>query len=194
MSSFDDLSTEQFRKKLSPHLDVIYFDIFGEHQEIDLRGSFSDKFLGADRVVCLPSGRRLVVQEKIRNHDALRWGDFTQEYKNGVGTPKETLGEWFRLCAHLYFYGWANEKQDGFQKWFVMDVRKYTRIVEAAGGLEQIGAYRLNYKHGRASFYAIPLFKIKGAIILDSAHSAMRTRELMTEWLKNEWRSDAKNS
>ena len=110
------------------------------------------------------TGQTFSVQEKYRQNSYLRFGDFTQEYMNGNGTK----GEWFHLNAQLYFYGWARDDCNGFEKWFVMDIMRYKMIVEDAGGLDQIGSKQVNRLHGSSVFYGIRLEHIAGAMLYKS--------------------------
>lgn len=84
---------------------------------------------------------------------------------NAAGTEHETEGEWFHLAAQLYFYGWANPKEDGFAAWAILDVVRYKMLVEEAGGLDRIGRLQRNTERGRANFYAIPMETLRPAII-----------------------------
>ena len=122
-----------------------------------------DQYFGIDALIILRSGQYLTIQEKYREHSALKYGDFTQEWRNGDGSE----GEYFHLAAQLYFYGWADADGYEFEKWFVMSIPHYKMIVENAGGLKEIGDYQKNRKHGRASFYAIKPEKIQSAFLAD---------------------------
>ena len=124
-----------------------------------------DKEFGIDSLLKVQTGQWFSLQEKYRAYDALRYGDFTQEYMNACGTEWESPGEWFKLYALIYFYGWANKEGTDFAKWILMDVAKYKLLVEDAGGLDKIGTYHENRRHGRASFYSIPLDAIEPAFI-----------------------------
>jgi hypothetical protein len=48
--------------------------------------------------------------------------------------------------------------------------------VERAGGLGELGRYRRNVRHGRASFFAIPIRNLKPAWVATAA--ALRARSL----------------
>ncbi len=170
---FSQLSTEKFRLRMRPHAIAIYKVVFGEGCEMqDLREDgfrvhVLDKEFGIDTLAVLPSGQWLSIQEKYRRHAALRYLDFTQEYMNAEGTKHEAPGEWFKLGAQLYFYGWATEDESGFAKWVILDVAKYKLLVERAGGLSAVGIKRQNRQHGRASFFAIPIKRLEPAFIAD---------------------------
>ena len=139
-------------------------------QELDYR-LLIDKYFGIDGLVELPDGSPIYYQSKIRRYQWLRRGiktgypDFTQEVRNGQGTLWDAPGEWFKLHAQVYFYGWANEAEDGLAQWIILDVLEYKRIVLAAGGLPMIGQQLRNRRHGAAEFYAISVRDLEAAII-----------------------------
>jgi len=166
-------TTEQFRKRMRPHAIAIYRQIFGvdcrveDLREQGVRVHILDKEFGIDSLIHLPSEQWISIQEKYRRHDAIKYLDFTQEYMNAEGTQYESPGEWFKLGAQLYFYGWAEADEGGFAKWVVLDVAKYKMLVEQSGGLHRLGQKCKNKKHGRASFFAIPITKLKPAFVWD---------------------------
>jgi len=69
--------------------------------------------------------------------------------------------------AQLYFYGWANVSETDFEKWALIDVAKYKMYVDDCGGLDKIGKLKFNNKHGKASFYAIPINKLTSCFVTD---------------------------
>lgn len=180
--SFSQLHTEQFRIKMRPHAIQIYCSIFPGSTIEDLREKgvkvhVLDKEFGIDALWHVPSGQWISIQEKYRKNQFLTslhlrvnraCPDFTQEYKNAAGTPLETDGEWFKLGAQLYFYGWANAAETDFERWVILDVSRYKMTVERQGGLGAVGVLKRNDRHGKASFYAIPLERLHKAILLDS--------------------------
>jgi len=170
--TFEQLDTEQFRKKMRPSALRIYERLFPGCTLEDLRADgfkvhVLDKEFGIDALINLNCGQWISIQEKYRRNYALKWLDFTQEYMNAAGTEHESPGEWFKLGSQLYFYGWANQDETDFEKWAIIDVAKYKLLVEEYGGLEKMGAKRSNNQHGRASFFAIPITKLMPAIVFD---------------------------
>jgi len=177
--AFESLSTEQFRLKMRPHAVAIYNQLFPKCRIDDLRENglrvhILDKEFGIDTLATMQSGQWVSIQEKYRTYDYLTkphlqidppTPDFTKEYKNAEGTPFEQPGEWFKLGAQLYFYGWANESQTAFAKWVLLDIAKYKLHVEQSGGLATLGRLMKNNKHGKATFYAIPITRLKPAWI-----------------------------
>ena len=133
-----------------------------EHDELR---PFDDHF-AVDTILVLRSGGIVTAQQKCRRFGYfLQYRDFTQEYMNAVGSPYESQGEWFHLGSQIYFYGWANNAQDGLAAWVLLDVVKYKMLVENAGGLAKIGTHQKNRVHGSASFYAIPLETLRPSFI-----------------------------
>lgn len=170
--AFNSLSTVRFQQKMRPAAVRIYQRIFPDCRVEDLREEGGrvhvlDKEFGIDTLIHFSSDQWVSVQEKYRKNDAIRYLDFTQEYKNAVGTPHESNGEWFKLGAQLYFYGWANKAETDFEKWVILDIPKMKLLVEEAGGLDKIGSLRQNREHGRASFYCIPIKKLIPAFVYD---------------------------
>ena len=177
---FQNLSTVKFQEKMKPAALRIYQMVFPECKIEDLRGEdglvhILDREFGIDSLINLPSQQWITLQEKYRKNNALQYLDFTQEYMNGVGTAHEAPGEWFKLGAQVYFYGWANFNETDFEKWFIMDIAKYKMLVEKEGGLSRLGTLRQNNLHGRANFYAIPVKKLTSCFITDyrSHHESM---------------------
>ncbi len=170
-NSFSNLSTVKFQAKLKPHALNIYKNLFGDCKLIDLRENgvkvhILDKEFGIDSLLTFKSGQWISIQEKYRHYYYwLKYHEFTQEFKNAAGTKYESNGEWFKLGAQLYFYGWANKDNTGFIDWVIIDILKYKLLVESVGGLSEIGTLYQNREHGKATFYAIPLENIKEAII-----------------------------
>lgn len=165
-----DRGTLSFQKKMQPAALKIYQTIFPDCKLQELKAEDGgvhplDQHFAIDRVITLSSGVTFSLQEKYRQNYYLRFMDFTQEYKNAHGTTNETKGEWFKLYAQLYFYGWANKEETAFEKWILMDITKYKMVVEQAGGLDQIGQFNINEQYGGASFYGIPIIKLDKAIL-----------------------------
>lgn len=170
---FEQLSTVKFQTKLKPAAMRIYAKVFGNRCRIqDLRSEgfkvhVLDQEFGIDSLLHMQSGQWISLQEKYRSNWHLKqYGDFTQEYKNAVGTEHESNGEWFKLGAQLYFYGWANSTDTEFEKWFIMHISRYKLLIESLGGITKVGQLRQNKNHGRASFYAIPLSVIEPAMLV----------------------------
>jgi len=158
--------------KMKPAALRLYKKIFPGCEIRDLRENgvkvhVLDKEFGIDALLEFPSGQWISIQEKYRRNDALKYLQFTQEYKNAAGTEWESDGEWAKLGAQLYFYGWANAAETDFEKWAILNVAKYKLLVESAGGLEKIGTLENNRRHGRASFYAIKMETLEPAFVTD---------------------------
>lgn len=145
-----------------------------------------DKEFAIDSLLVIPQGYWFSLQEKYRQNKYLvnprlqispPYPDFTQEFRNAVGTPHESQGEWFKLAAQLYFYGWSNRDETDFERWVILDVAKYKLIVQEAGGFDglphwesttTIGRLLINTGRNCANFYAIPICRLKEAIVFQS--------------------------
>jgi len=126
-----------------------------------------DKEFGVDLVLHLVTGSILTVQEKFREHKWIHKLEFTQEVENATGTQYQSDGEWYKLIANLYLYGWESKSAGSLAKWAMLDVLHYKLIIEAAGGLHRLGTLEHNDKYGKASFYAIPIKRLSGCFIAD---------------------------
>jgi|GEM_PF-3868517 len=174
-SSFDALSTTEFNARMRPVALRLYERLFAgcRLEQVDTstaQGMVLDRDLGVDCKLHLPTSQWITLQEKFRKYaDYVSYGDFTQEFKNGVGTPYESDGEWFKLGAQLYFYGWASQDETAFVDWVILNIATYKLTINRQGGLDKVGRLVPNHKHGRATFYAIPLERISKAIILSAS-------------------------
>ena len=163
---FNSLSTVSFQQKMKPYANKIYEKIFPGCKLVDLRQEgkdvhILDKEFAIDSLLFLKNGNWISIQEKFRKNSALSYEDFTQEYMNAHGTQYQSEGEWFKLGAQLYFYGFANKDETDFEKWALMDIAKYKMYVESKGGIEKGGwPLKINSTHGRASFYAIKMSEL----------------------------------
>lgn len=167
-NKFDDLDTVTFQKQLKPAALQIYQKVFPDCKlEYLTDEHILDKKFGIDILIHLKSGQWVSMQEKYRKHHYLRYMDFTQEYKNALGTDFENDGEWFHLASQLYFYGWSNKQETDFEKWFIMNTVKYKLLIESLGGIEKAGHLMKNSTHGKAAFYAIKISTIESCFITD---------------------------
>lgn len=174
-NSFDRLSTMTFQQRMHPKALAIYQRLFPGCAIQDLRENgvnvhVLDKEFGIDSLIVMHSGQWVSLQEKYRKNRYLverqlqtkpPTPDFTQEIVNAKGTPYESPGEWFKLGAQLYFYGWANADETDFAKWVLIDIAKYKLIVENRGGIERLGKMKQNSAHGKAMFVAFPVTAIR---------------------------------
>ncbi len=179
-NSFNNLATVKFNNIMTPIARSLYKSIFPGCDIKPLKSSGTlanvlDSEYGIDSYIVFPDGSWISLQEKYRSFDIHEWCiktqgylDFTQEYKNAYNTEYEARGEWFKLGAQLYFYGWANEKLTAFHKWVIIDIARYKLIVKEKGGLDKIGNFKQNNKHGKTSFYAIPIEKISDSFLYTS--------------------------
>lgn len=168
MGKFAQLPQVAFSRKMQPQIESILKLHFPNSKyetntniEFDIENAIDGR-LG------LPSGQKITVQSKIRKNkflsvDKLKtippYPDFTQEFKNGYGTQHESLGEYFKNDAQLYFYGWANELETFVERYVLIDILKL-KIFYEKYTMGKLGTLRINSQAGKASFYCISLHNI----------------------------------
>lgn len=162
---FNDLPTVKFANGLRGAANAIYQEQLGA-KFVDIHnygdtGLLLDKALGLDGLLRFPSGNKLSVQEKFRDHDAIKYGDVTFEIRNGDGTQ----GEFDKLAAQLYFYGWATPDGTEFADWILLDVTKLKLEIEFLGGAVHVGMIHRNQTHGSAKFVSIEREILEPAIV-----------------------------
>lgn len=191
MNNFDTLPTVLFQTRMKAHAMAIYQSLFPGCRIEDLRENgckvhVLDREFAIDSLLHLKSGQWLSIQEKYRNNEFLtdknlqthqNFPDFTQEITNATGTPNEGSGEWSKLAAQLYFYGWAKKDCSGFARWVVLDIPKYKLLVEEAGGIERFGNSYTNRTHGRATFIAFPIYRVSSCLLFGSTGCLERFNE-----------------
>lgn len=109
-----------------------------------------DKSFAIDTILHLPNGLPLTVQEKFREYNKAAYGDFTLEYMNDPETGEE--GEWFHLCADIYFYGYANKARNGWFRWYLLKILDL-KLAILSGSIRLRGPIP-NTPPARANFYA----------------------------------------
>lgn len=165
--NFENLSTvKRVQLPLKPAALRIYQSIFPGCRIEDLRENgikvhILDKEFAIDSLLYVESGQWFSLQEKYRKIQDWHYHDFTQEFENGDGTD----GEWFKLGAQLYFFGWGDPNVPMFYEWFILSIPTYKILVERYGGIKKIGPIRENYIHGKAKFTCINFEKIRPAIL-----------------------------
>lgn len=158
---------KEFEEKMTPCIDNIYYKLFSNLAEIkrsnrdtqtDEKILFMDKHLAIDTFLYFKDGTVLTLQEKTRKRTFCdRFGeDFTFEYYNDPETKDE--GEWFKLAAQLYFYGYANDDLNGYHKFWIVNIPKLRLHLKNKIGIHQLERryLRQNYPPAKANFFAIP--------------------------------------
>jgi hypothetical protein len=156
---------KNFEEKMHPCINEIYKSLFSHLSEIkrsnretttDSKILFMDKELAIDTFLYFKDGTILTLQEKSRKHNYLQYNDFTFEYYNDPATKDE--GEWFKLAAQLYFYGFVNESETGYVKYYLLNVPKLRLFLKNEIGIKTLeGKYlKINKPPAKASFFAIP--------------------------------------
>jgi hypothetical protein len=88
----------------------------------------------------------------------------TLEYYNDPKTGE--LGDYFLCEAQNYFIGYLNQARNGFFKWWIIDMVAFREAIMRNGGVSCLLPYlKSNKKSGKASFFAIPINKLRNAIV-----------------------------
>jgi len=185
--TFETLPTQQFALRMRPHAKAVYERLIPgvKVQWLDAQNkphhAWLDKEFGVDLFLHLPCDTIVTVQEKYREPGRYaRFGDFTVEWRNAVGTPYESNGEWFKLAAQWYFYAWANADETGWERWVLMDIGRLKMLVNGGGGLSKVGRIWSNQEHGAATFYSIPWSFLRLAIMMSSERLRVLEKRRLT--------------
>ena len=158
-------SEKNFEEKMTPHIDAIYKNTFkgldkivrsSRDTDTDAKIMMMDRELAIDTFLHFFDGTVITLQEKTRKNYFLRYDDFTFEYFNDPRTLDE--GEWFKLASQLYFYGFANVREDGYEKYYLVDVPKLRLFLKNKIGIERLERefLRHNKPPAIANFFAVP--------------------------------------
>lgn len=156
---------KDFEEKMRTAIDAIYIRCFNGLTEIkridrgkeeDQKILFLDKNMAIDTYLTFVDGSVLTVQEKTLRHFQQSWQQFTFEYYNDPHTGEK--GEWFKLAAQIYFFGYANEKEDSYLQYWILDISRLRIFLKNVIGIQALksGYLRKNKPPNRANFFAIP--------------------------------------
>mgnify|MGYP003120283745 CR=1 FL=1 len=154
-----------FEESLTQFIDEIYKKHFGDDITIDRstredeneKKLFMDINFSIDTIIRFPNGSVLNLQEKSRQNTWLSKNEYTiqlfKDYKN------EGKGEWFKLMAQFYFYGFANKESNGYSKYYILNVG----VLRLALNSIDITKYPLmnNKEPLKSNFYCIPFKTIE---------------------------------
>lgn len=156
---------KNFEEKMTPCIDNIYNKLFSNLEIIsrssretttDAKVLFLDKEMAIDTFLHFNDGTVITMQEKTRKNYYLRYDDFTFEYYNDPNSKEE--GEWFKLAAQLYFYGFANEFENSYDKFYIINVPEFRLFLKNKIGIKTLEAKYLRYNKppAKANFFCIP--------------------------------------
>ncbi|NPD90683.1 MAG: hypothetical protein HGN29_18385 [Asgard group archaeon] len=117
-----------FDRQMQPYIDEIYYRLFGKDiiidrsivSESEIRKSFLDKEFSIDTTIFFENQSFITIQEKSRRSCYLGFNDFTFEYYSNRFSLKK--GQWFKLASQLFFYGYVNENETGYTKFYLIDI------------------------------------------------------------------------
>lgn len=156
---------KDFEEQMRSHIDAIYKNIWGEKLEKIERSNrdedtgkmlFMDKEMAIDTHLKFYDGAVITFQEKTLRHTKLSFNQFTFEYYNDP--EKKDEGEWFKLAAQLYFFGYANKQKTGYLKYWVVCIAKLRDELLRKYDIEELERrfLRQNHPPAKANFFAIP--------------------------------------
>lgn len=162
-------SEKAFEESMTPFIDRIYRERFPKVQRIersdrettkDARILLMDKDLAIDTFLRFADGTILTLQEKTRQYKYLDYNDFTFEYYNDPATKEP--GEWFKLAAQLYFYGYANPQGDGYSRYYIVNIPRLRIYLKDRIGIDELERryLRPNKPPAKANFFVFPFNRI----------------------------------
>ena len=181
-------AAKNFEEKMTPFIDLEYKKIFKDRLVSVTRNSretatneklmFMDLELAIDTHLKFIDGSVVTFQEKTRRNYYKKYDDFTFEYYNDPRTKE--IGEWFKLASQLYFYGYANAAETGYEKYYIINVVKLRTGIMQKYNLKQLEYFflRQNIPPPRANFFAIPFSILKtmnGVIVYEHMSTPSNT-------------------
>jgi len=165
-------SEKDFEESMTPYIDAVYDDVFGNRlvsiertdrdKESDSRLMFMDQELAIDTHLTFRNGSILTFQEKSRRYKYYKFGpDFTFEYYNDPRTKEE--GEWFKLASQLYFYGFANQNELGYYRYWIIHVARLRTQLMSRYPIHWMEEnwLRQNKPPAKSNFFCIPFSVIE---------------------------------
>ena len=155
---------KDFEEGMTKYIDDIYYQIFGNRlikiyrssreKNIDKKYLFMDIELAIDTHLTFKNGSVLTFQEKSLRLS--QFNHFTFEYYNDPQNKIE--GEWFKLSAQLYFCGYANKNQTGYEKYWIINVARLRTALMSRYTLKELENkfLKFNKPPAKANFFAIP--------------------------------------
>lgn len=137
-----------------------------------------DKYFGIDCVIIRKCEKdpdyHITVQNKTYKYSY--WGDekywknghpsFCQETINAYNTQYQRPGEWTTLTSQMILLAYRNFKDNGIDRWYLLDALKYKlKVSEPGKGLSYYGKFHSASKNGRSAYYTLSIFDFKDCVI-----------------------------
>ncbi len=131
-------SRKQQELRGRPLADALYRELLGavrihRFERKDNGPHILDARFAIDAMIELATEQRLTLQEKFLSASRATYNSVTIEYMQGAGRTER--GDWFHLCAELYFVGYFSVDGTHFQKWVVLDMAR-TKLATDAKRIE----------------------------------------------------------
>ena len=154
-----------FEEKMTPFIAEIYKKLFNDNiiierstrEEENEKKLFMDINFSIDTIIRFSNGSVLSLQEKSRKNRWLSKNEYTIQLLKDYNIKEK--GEWFKLMAQFYFYGFANKEFNGYSKYYILNVG----ILRLALNCTDITKYQLmeNPPPLKSNFYCIPFVTIE---------------------------------
>ena len=120
-----------------------------------------DRQYGIDVEIELTTGQILTCQEKFLSHEFARFNSVTFEFMQDPRTGEQ--GDWFRLCADLYFVAYFTPDGAAFCKWALLDVPMMKLATERK---KIFWVTKPNVRSGKASFKYTRVDELPGRVLI----------------------------
>ncbi len=164
-----------YNLRMQPFMDAIYRSIWGNRIRIKRELGALDKDRGIGVINEMPSGLTISLQEKARRYKYRHFQQFTVEYSNNPLTGEK--GEFYKLAANYYFYGYAFPNEHGFCEWRIIDLNRFKEAYHL--GIITPTETVANTKRSRATFLCFEFRQIQGMVVFmaETAQSKLNFKE-----------------
>lgn len=167
----------EFNLRMQPWADGIYKSLWGDSAEIQRELGELDRQRAIDTIVIPPEGLPISLQEKARRRKYFKYYQFTVEYMNNPRRGEK--GEFFKLAANYYFYGYARIDEQGFLWWRVVDLNPFKRYYHEAK--IQPDEVKQNKNRSNASFLCFDWANLSRVIAYEPPEIVRPLKDMLTK-------------
>jgi hypothetical protein len=167
-----------FEHKMRSIIEKIYYSHFYYIQSIERFDNKNtkgvhplDQFFAIDAVIHFKNGTIITCQEKSRRYEqGLKHNDFTFEWYNNPTSKPPKEGEWFHIASQLYFYGFINQTQTEYIRYYLIDLLRFRLwLGERNGEINyHFETFQNKQQNSLGNFIVIPFDQIPKDCILYS--------------------------
>lgn len=167
----------EFNLRMQPWADKIYRYLWGDSAKIQRELGDLDRQRAIDTIVIPPEGLPISLQEKARRREYFWYYQFTVEYMNNPRRGEK--GEFFKLAANYYFYGYAKVDEKGFFWWRVVDLNSFKKYYHE-GRLEP-DEIKQNKRRSNASFLCFDWARLAELIAYEPPEIVRPLKDMLTK-------------